>query len=141
MTDLRLLPAAAVAWLIAGVAIGLPAWVAAIVAVGCGLGAVLCALGARGLRSVLALAAIALAAGALAAAAVAAQEPARTPPVMADAARSGRTVTLRLEATSRAVDGRLTATVLAATVGDATTTASVPIVLFGEPGDGALGRA
>jgi len=135
MSDLRLLPAAVAAWVVAGICVGLPGWVAAIAAVASGAGAVVCALRARGLRSVLALVAIALAAGALAGAAVAAQAPGRAPTVLAEAAHSGRTVTLRVEATSRATAGRITATVLAATVGDRTTVVAVPVLIMGEPTD------
>jgi competence protein ComEC len=138
MSDLRLLPAALVAWLVAGLAVGIPAPGAGIAAVGCGALAVVAALRARGLRSWLALAAIALVAGALAGAAVAAQAPGRAPAVLAGAAASGRTVTLRIEATALAVDGRLAATALAADAGGATTTMSVPVLVMGEPGDHAL---
>lgn len=141
VTDLRLLPAALLAWLVAGIGIGVPGWGAGLLAVGCGVGAVVCALLARGLRSVLALAAIALVAGALAGAAVAAQAPGRSPSVLAEAATSGRVVTLRLEATSLATSGRLAGTVLAATVGDETTSASVPVLVMGEPEDHFLDRA
>lgn len=140
-TDLRLLPAAIAAWLVAGIAVGLPGWGAGIVAIGCGAAAVGCALRAHGVRSLLALAAIALVAGALAGAAVAAQAPGRSPPVLAEAARSGRSVTLRIEVTSLATAGRLTATALAATVGDETTSISVPMLVLSEPGDHALDRA
>ncbi|MGN6324658.1 ComEC/Rec2 family competence protein [Pseudolysinimonas sp.] len=141
MTDLRLLPAAVVAWLVAGVAVAAPAWVAAVIAVVFGACAAVCALRARGLRSVLALVAIALAGGALVAAAVAAQTPGRTPAVLADAAASGRIVTLRVEATSRAAEGRLTATVLAATSGATTTAVSVPVLVLGDAEDHALRSA
>jgi competence protein ComEC len=140
VNDLRLLPAALAAWLVAGLVVAAPGWVAGIVAVGCGLGAVVCALLARGLRSVLALAAIALVAGALAGAAVAAQSPGRTPAVLAEAARSGRAATLLLDATSRATEGRMTATAAAVTIGDETTPVATPVLVLGQPGDRALAR-
>lgn len=140
MSDLRLLPAALAAWLVAGAGVGLPGWGAGALALGCGAGAVGCALLARGVRSVLALAAIALVAAALAGAAVVAQLPGRAPPVLEEAAHSGRTVTLRLEATSLATAGRVAATAFAATVGEATTTISTPVLVMGEPGDPAFDR-
>jgi competence protein ComEC len=140
VSDLRLLPAALAAWLVAGIVIGVPGWVAGVVAVGCGLGAVVCALLARGLRSALALAAIALVAGALAGAAVAAQSPGRTPTVLAEASHSGRATSLLLDATSRANDGRMTATAAAVTIGAETTTVSTPVLVLGQPGDRALAR-
>ncbi|MFW8746046.1 hypothetical protein, partial [Mesorhizobium japonicum] len=75
-----------------------------------------------------------------AATAVAAQSPGRTPAVLAEAARSGRATTLLLDATSRASDGRMTATAAAVTIADETTTVSTPVLVLGRPGDHALER-
>jgi competence protein ComEC len=140
VSDLRLLPAALAAWLAAGIGVGLPGWGDAVLVLGCAAAAVGSAFLARGLRSVLALTAIALVAGALAGAAVVAQTPGRAPPVLEEAARSGRTVGLRLEATSLPIAGRVTATALGVTVGGETTTTSTPVLLMGEPEDHALDR-
>lgn len=140
MSDLRLLPAALTAWLVAGVVVAAPGWVAGVVAIACGIGAVVCAILARGLRSLRALAAIALVAGSLAAAAVSAQSPGRTPAVLDEAARSGRATTLLLDATSRATDGRMTATAVAVTIADETTAIATAVLVLGQAGDRALGR-
>jgi competence protein ComEC len=148
VSDLRLLPAALVAWLVAGIGVGLPGWLVGLVAVGCGIAAAICVLLARGLRSLLALLAIALVAGAVVGASVAAHAPERNPPVLAEAAASGRAVTLRLEVTSLANQGRVTATASSVTIGGAgtgggsaaaeTTSVSAPVLVMGEPGDHAL---
>lgn len=117
----RLIPAALAAWLAAGLGVGAPdaaPTVAAIVA----LAAVGLAVAATRVRllipGVLAATAAALVLGAVALAA-----PARTPPALAEAAASGRSIDLELVVTGRAVEGRFDAVA-----------AGAPVLVFAPPG-------
>lgn len=121
--NLRLLPAAALAWLAAGVVIGVPD--AAPAAAGCGalLTAGL-ALGASRCR-VLVVPAIAVGAATLVLACVALSAPARAPAEFAEIAESGRSVELEVVVGGRTDEGRF-AGVIAGT--------SVPVLVFADPG-------
>jgi competence protein ComEC len=90
-------------------------WVAAAVAV----------LFARGARSWAATAALALVAAAIVTSAVVVASPVREPPDLVAAAQKSRSVTLTIDVTGRAVDGRVAGA----------TRSGVPILVFGEAAD------
>jgi competence protein ComEC len=141
--DLRLLPAAVVAWLGAGLAIAAPgSWVTALVAVGLWIlaaGLAIVPMPGR-VRSTAwrGLAVIAIAGGALAMTSVAAHAPARSPAVLTEAAHAGRMVTLLVETTGRAVDGRIAASAESVRVAGATRAISTSVLVFGDLGDDAI---
>ena len=120
---LRLLPAAALCWLAAGVGIGFPdaalasAVIAAVVASAH-------AVAARRMR-VLALPAIAVAAATIVLGSVALAAPARAPADLVAAAESGRSLDLEVTVGGRATEGRF-AGVLSGT--------RVPVLVFADPG-------
>jgi competence protein ComEC len=139
VTDLRLLPVAAIAWLGAGIAVAAPGsgWTLAV------------AVGLWGLAAVLAvtrwlpgswrgLVVLALAGGALAVSSVVAQSGERAPAVLTEAAHAGRTVELMVAVSGRAVDGRIAAAAQSARVGGNTVGLATPVLLFGQPGDAAI---
>lgn len=119
----RLLPAAVLTWLAAGVVIGIPdaapaaAVVGALLTVGCSIAAVR--------RRLLVLPAIAVGAATLVLAAVALAAPARVPGEYLDTASSGRSVDLDVLVGGRSEEGRF-AGVIAGT--------SVPVLVFADPG-------
>ncbi len=120
---LRLLPAAALAWVAAGVAIGIPdaapgsTAVVALVAAGLAI--------AAGRVRVLVLPALALGAAAAVLGSIAVQAPARAPADVVAAAESGRSLDLEITVGGRTVDGRF-AGVLTGT--------RVPVLVFGDSG-------
>jgi competence protein ComEC len=121
--NLRLLPAAALAWLAAGVVIGVPD--AAPAVAGCGaLLTVGLGFGAARVR-VLVVPAIAAGAATLVLGAVAVAAPARGPAAYVEIAESGRSADLEVVVGGRADDGRF-AGVIAGT--------SVPVLVFADPG-------
>ncbi len=121
--QLRLLPAAALCWLAAGVVIGIPdaapasAVIGAVVAGGLALTAVRV--------RVLVLPALAVAAAALVLGSIALSAPARVPADLVAAAESGRSFDLEVTVGGRTTEGRF-AGVLANT--------RVPVLVFAEPG-------
>jgi competence protein ComEC len=136
--DLRLLPAAVLGWIGAGIGVAAPGspWTVA---------------GAVGLGALTALAAIirlpgawrglvvlALAGGALATASVVAHAPARSPELLTEAAQAGRVVELVIGVTGRSVDGRIPATALTARVAGTRSELSSPVLVFGDRGDPAI---
>jgi len=135
--DLRLLPVAATAWLGAGVAVAVPAdgWTLA-VAVGLWVLAVVRLPGAwRG------MVVLALAGGALAVTSVVAQAGVRSPPVLNEAAHAGRTVELVVAVSGRSTDGRIPGTAHSARIAGSSVGLAAPVLVFGRPGDSAVGRA
>jgi competence protein ComEC len=120
---LRLLPAAALAWLAAGIAIGVPdaapaiTGIIALVAIGLSIAAVRV--------RVLVLPAIALGAAVVVLGSVAVQAPPRAPAEIVAAAESGRSLDLEITVGGRTVDGRF-AGVLTGT--------RVPVLVFADPG-------
>ena len=139
--DLRLLPVAATAWLGAGVAVAVPAdgWTLA-VAVGLWvLAAVLAVVRLPGAwRGMVVLA---LAGGALAVTSVVAQAGVRSPPVLNEAAHAGRTVELVVAVSGRSTDGRIPGTAQSARIAGSSVGLAAPVLVFGRPGDSAVGRA
>lgn len=139
--DLRLLPVAATAWLGAGVAVAVPAdgWTLA-VAVGLWvLAAVLAVVRLPGAwRGMVVLA---LAGGALAVTSVVAQAGVRSPPVLNEAAHAGRTVELVVAVSGRSTDGRIPGTAHSARIAGSSVGLAAPVLVFGRPGDSAVGRA
>jgi competence protein ComEC len=139
--DLRLLPVAATAWLGAGVAVAVPAdgWTLA-VAVGLWvLAAVLAVVRLPGAwRGMVVLA---LAGGALAVTSVVAQAGVRSPPVLNEAAHAGRTVELVVAVSGRSTDGRVPGTAQSARIAGSSVGLAAPVLVFGRPGDSAVGRA
>jgi competence protein ComEC len=119
---LRLLPVAALTWLAAGVAVGIPdaAAAAAVIAALVTAGLSIAACRAR----VLVLAAVAAGAATLVLGAVALGEPARTPIELRDAADSGRSVDLEVVVGGHADEGRF-AGIVAGT--------SAPVLVFADP--------
>jgi competence protein ComEC len=130
--DLRLVPAAVFAWVVAAVAVGIrdneP--VLGLVCVALWLGAGVTVTLARGARSWSATVALGLIAGAIVLSAVVLAAPGREPPDMLAAAHSSRTVPLSVAVTGPPVAGRLRGTV-----------GGVPVLIFGQPGDAAVGGA
>lgn len=120
---LRLFPAAALSWLAAGVAIGVPdAAVAAAVIVATAAGGL--AVAAFRVR-ILVVPAVAVGATALVLAAVAIAAPSRAPGEFVEAAESGRSLELEVVVGGRADEGRV-AGLIAGT--------SAPVLVFAEPG-------
>ncbi|MEO8528902.1 MAG: ComEC/Rec2 family competence protein, partial [Pseudolysinimonas sp.] len=121
---LRLLPVALLAWLAAGIAIGIPdaalpsAIIAALVAGGLSIAA-------RRVR-VLILPALCIAGAALVLAAVAFEAPGRAPADLAAAAHGGRSVELLVVVGGRTVEGRFAGVISGA---------SVPVLVFGDAFD------
>jgi competence protein ComEC len=137
--DLRLVPPAVLAWLGAGVAIGVRDAHQALVAVSVGvwLVAVAAVVLARG-RRWLATVALALVALALAVTAVAASAERREPAMIVTASEGGRSVPVLIAITGRPVDGRVEGTILQ--FGDAAGLAS-PALLFGARDDPLVAHA
>ncbi len=119
----RLLPAAALGWLAAGVAIGIPDAVPAIAGVAAAVAAGLTVAAVR-VRALL-LPAIAVGAAVLVLGSVALQSPARSPDELMTAAEAGRSLDLEVTVGGRATEGRF-AGVIAGT--------RVPVLVFAEPG-------
>lgn len=136
--DLRLLPVAAAVWLGAGIAVVAPGsgWTLA-VAIALWLLAALLAV-ARLPGSWRGLVVLALAGGALAVTSVAGQSGVRSPPVLNEAAKAGRTVELVVAVSGRAVDGRIAGTAESARIAGTTVGLSTPVLLFGQLGDDAI---
>jgi competence protein ComEC len=134
-TELRLLPATAVAWVAAGTAIGAPdsPWVV-VVCIALWLASLVVAV-VRRRASWRGLLVLALAGGAVAMSSVLAHAPARTPQVLIEAAHSGRVVELHIEVTGRATSGRIPGTALRARVAGASSEVSSPVLVFGSGGD------
>ena len=136
--DLRLVPPAVLAWLGAGVAVGVRdagqalvtvivvLWVAATLAI------------VLSRRRVTALATISVALVALALALTAVATSAREPDAVLAASESGRSQTVVLAITGRPVDGRVEGTIVE--IGGARGLSS-PALLFGAPGDALIARA
>lgn len=141
VADLRLLPAAVLAWAGAGFAVSAPGspivvalaialWVVAV------LIAVLRLPGAwRG------LVVLALAGGALATTSVAAHAGSRSPQVLVEAAHAGRVVQLVVEVTGRGSAGRIPGTAVSARVAGASSELSTPVLVFGDRDDAAIRSA
>jgi competence protein ComEC len=121
--NLRLLPAAALGWLAAGLVVGVPDAAPAATVIGALLTLVL-ALGASR-KQLFLIPAIALGAATLVLGAVAIAAPARTPADYVELAASGRSIDLEVVVGGRSVEGRF-AGVIAGT--------SVPVLVFGDPG-------
>jgi competence protein ComEC len=121
--NLRLLPAAALGWLAAGVIIGIPDAAPAAAVVGALLTTGL-AFGALRVRS-LVLPGIAMAAATLILGAVAFAAPARAPADLLEIAESGRSLDLEVVVGGRATEGRF-AGIISGT--------SVPVLVFADPG-------
>ncbi|WP_395640107.1 ComEC/Rec2 family competence protein [Pseudolysinimonas sp.] len=119
----RLLPAAALAWLAAGVAIGVPdaALASAVVAALAAGGLVIAAVRVR----VLILPALAVGAASLVLASIAVTAPGRAPAEVVGVAASGRSIELEVVVGGRTVEGRF-AGVLSGT--------RVPVLVFADPG-------
>jgi competence protein ComEC len=141
VTEFRLLPAAALAWIAAGVAIGAPQSPWAVAAV-VGLWALAVLVAVVGRRRVWrGLVVVALAGAALAGTSVMAHAPARSPAVLVEAAHASRSVTVLLQVTGRATDGRLPGTAIAATIGGSRAEVSTPVLLFADRGDRGIREA
>ena len=139
--DLRLLPVAATAWLGAGIAVGVPGdgWTRAVAAGLWVLAAVVAIVRLPGAwRGIVVLA---VAGGALSVTSVVAQSGVRSPPVLNEAAHAGRTVEFLVAVSGRSTDGRILATARSARIAGSTATLDVPVLVFGQPGDSAIGRA
>ena len=126
--ELRLVPAALAAWLVAAIAIVVSApilsaglWLAAVVVTAFAL---------RTRKTALTLLALGITASALVATSAAVHATARAPTLLVEAAESNRAVTLELTATGRPTDGRLPGTVVAATIGGTRTEVDVPVLIF-----------
>lgn len=119
----RLLPAAALGWLAAGCAIGIPDAAPALTAIAAAVAAGL-AVAARRAR-LLVLPAIAVGAAVVVLGSVAAQAPGRVPADLAEAADGGRSLDLEVTVGGRSVGGRF-AGVLAGT--------RVPVLVFADRG-------
>jgi competence protein ComEC len=139
--DLRLLPIAATAWLGAGIAVAMPTDGRTLaVAAGLWVLAVLVAIVRlpgfwRGMLV------LALAGGALAVTSVVAQSGVRSPPVLTEAAHAGRMVELVVAVSGRQSDGRIPGTAQSARIAGSTVGLATPVLVFGRPGDDAIGRA
>jgi competence protein ComEC len=121
--NLRLLPAAALGWLAAGIVVGVPG-AAPAAAVG---GAVLTtglAFGALRVRA-LVLPGIAVAAATLVLGSVALAAPARAPVDLVELAESGRSVDIEVVVGGRAIEGRFAGAIAGI---------SVPVLVFADPG-------
>jgi len=142
--DLRLVPAAMLAWVGAGVVIAvrdagaLLALLALAIWVGAALAVVVAMTLARGSRSWAATVSIALVALALVTTAVAASTDRREPDAVIAATGSDRSVDLAIAVTGRPVDGRVAGTIVAV---DEVAGLSSPVLLFGMPGDPLVDRA
>jgi competence protein ComEC len=121
--NLRLLPAAALGWLAAGVVIGIPDAAPAAAVVGAVLTTGL-AFGALRVRA-LVLPGIAVAAATLILGSIALAAPAREPVDLLELAESGRSLDLEVVVGGRSIEGRF-AGVIAGT--------SVPVMVFADPG-------
>jgi competence protein ComEC len=134
--DLRLVPPAVLAWVAAGVAVGIRDAGAALSAVAVGLWALalLAIVLSRGRGMALPTIAVGLVALALTLTAVATTT--REPGPVRAASESGRSHTILMAITGHPVDGRVEGTILA--IGDDVVTAS-PALLFAAPGDPLVG--
>ncbi|MEO8095800.1 MAG: ComEC/Rec2 family competence protein, partial [Pseudolysinimonas sp.] len=130
--DLRLLPAALLAWMTAGVAVGVrDAEVVLVVCAVLWIAAGAIVIFARGRRSWAATIALGLIAAAVVATAVAAAIPVRGPSDLVAASQHSRSVTLVITVTGHPVEGRVRGAV----------EGGPPVLVFGEPGDWAVGGA
>lgn len=138
--ELRLVPAAIVVWLTAGVLIGAPeAAVAVAAAFGAATVGALAVVRRGGRRLVIVV--IALVAGAVVTLSIAAREPGRSPELLRIAAAEGIVVELTAVVSAPADDGRLRLSLLAAEVGGEVSTAPAPLLLFGSPDDSGVAAA
>lgn len=127
--DLRLVPPAVVAWLAAGLVVGVRDAPVAL-GIGSALLWVVSIAAALAGRSRLPAVALALAAAALVSTSVAASAGAREPPGMLEAAAGGRSLDLSVSVTGRPVEGRIPGTV-----------EGVPVLVFGVPDDDVVAGA
>ncbi|MEO5920514.1 MAG: ComEC/Rec2 family competence protein [Pseudolysinimonas sp.] len=132
--DLRLIPPAVLAWLGAGVAVGVrdAGPIMVVVAMAFWAGAVAAVVVAGRHRAWAPTVAVGLVSLALAISAVAASTDAREPQVLRAASAGGRSIPMAITITGRPTEGRVEGSVLAV---DGAGGLSCPVLLFGTPGD------
>ena len=141
-TELRLVPAAVAAWIVAGFAIGAdpsqpPVALVVILWLGAAVLAGVVAVGRPRhprARTALALVAVAAVAAALVATVAMSRMGERAPVELREAADAGASVTLELTVTGMATEGRFPADVSIARVGHIEVRGSTPVLVFGDRG-------